>query len=120
MAYEVFQRKHVRSESPAISITKTGRIVLNAAATRLVREMKINAVLLLWDREERKFAIRKADSSDPHAYKVRFQRHWALFGARPFLKHIGWELTETRALPASWNENSKMFEVKLPRKRPIR
>ena len=117
MGYEVFEKSTTRVKVPTISVTKNGRISFNSAATRKLREMGIEAVLLLWDKDTSKFAVRKTHKNDIRAHKIRVQREGSIISAKAFLSHIGYDYSETMTLPANWNNKEKIFEVELPRKR---
>lgn len=115
MGYEVFKRTVERVNSPALSIGLHGRIAANAAAVRILRAAGIRHVLLLWDRQNCRLAIKATKKSDKNAYAVSFapDNHYGAIRAKSFLKHIGWG-TQRETLPAIWNEVEKMFEVELP------
>jgi hypothetical protein len=70
MAYEVFKRTGVRVEQPALALTPDGRIALNATATRVLVEAEVKTVLLLWDSENHKVAIKPVPKGDKNAYTV--------------------------------------------------
>lgn len=70
MAYELYKRTAVRVELPTVSIAPEGRIIFNAAATRILAEAGIRSVILLWDKAECKFALRATSRSDKNGYAV--------------------------------------------------
>lgn len=114
--YELYPRNLARASAPVISVTKLGRITMNAAATRVLVQTGVANVLLLWDAAARKFALRPTEKSDSTTYQIRFARDnaGAGFSAKPFLRMIGYDFEKTRALPTTWNEAEGMFEVTLP------
>ncbi len=118
MAYEVFQRTGVRVDQPTLSITPDGRMVLNAAASRIFEESVVKFVLLLWDKPNRKIALKAAPKGDKNAYAVsRTSSHHAMsLRAKLFLSHIGWSGPRREILHATWNEKDKSLEIALPRK----
>ena len=116
MAYEVYQRTSFRVEDPALSLTPDGKIALNAPAVRLLREANVKFVLLLWDKNNRKVALKAAVKGDTNAYAVSgVGSHSATIRAKPFLRHVGWKGLKRTTLPATWHEKDKMFEVFLPK-----
>lgn len=116
MAYEVFQRTSFRVEDPALSLTPDGRIGLNAPAVRLLREANVKFVLLLWDKSNRKIALKAAVKSDTNAYAVSgMGSHSATIRARPFLRHVGWNGLKRITLPAMWREKDNMLEIIVPK-----
>lgn len=118
MAYEVFKRTGVRVEEPTLSITPTGNIVFNAAATRVLAMAGVKAALLLWDKNTNKFAIKATSKGDRNAYAVTLTpgHSSSSLRAMSFLNHVGWRAKHRESLPATWNEKEKMLETILPSK----
>jgi hypothetical protein len=115
MAYEMFKRTGARVEEPTLSIVPDGRIAINAAAVRILLEAEIKSVLLLWDRVDRKLALKAAGRGDKNAFAVSFSdRHSGIIRAKSFFNHIGWNAGQREMLPATWREKEKMFEITLP------
>ena len=116
MAYELFKRTGVRVESPTLSIVPDGRIWINAAATRILVEAGVKAVLLLWDKANHKVAVKAAPKGDKNAYAVSLtpHSHSGSLRAKAFIAHIGWSAPTREMLPAAWNQKERMFEVTLP------
>lgn len=114
--YEIYPRNLARASTPTISVTKLGRITMNAAGARILAEKKLTSVFLLWDAEARKFALKPTDKPDSTTYQVRFAKEnaGAGFSAKPFLRTIGYDFEESRALSTTWNESDGMFEATLP------
>lgn len=113
MAYEVFTRTAVRVESPTISIVPDGRMVLNAAASRILSASGVKYVVLLWDKASRRMAVKATAKGDKNGYAVSLS-HGASLRAKAFTRHIGWTATRRELLPATWNEKDLMLEVSLP------
>jgi hypothetical protein len=118
MAYEVYKRTTVRVAQPALSIVPDGRIAVNAAAARILREAGVKSAVLLWDDTRNKLAIKAAPKGDRNAYAVSIVRDGraGTLTAKSFLSHIGWSAPRRELLPATWNEEDKMLEVTLPEK----
>ena len=114
--YEIYPRNLARASSPMVSVTKLGRITMNAAAARILAQRNAVNVFLMWDAVARKFALKPTDKSDSTTYQVRFapENVGAGFSAKPFLRIIGYDFVETRALPTVWIEAEEMLEVTLP------
>ena len=117
MAYEVFEKTAVRVDQPALSLVPDGRIALNTAAIRTLRAAGIKSVLLLWDKTERKIALKAASARDRNAYAVSGLRdgHSASMRCKPFLTYIGWNSPKRILLEAVWNDEEKMLETTLPK-----
>lgn len=116
MAYELFARTSVRVEDPSLSLVPDGRIALNAAAVRILKEAGVKFVLLLWDKVSNKIALKAAPKTDKNSYAVSIGRdsHSGSLRAKSFLAHVGWSATKRTMLPATWDEKDKMFEITLP------
>ncbi len=116
MAYEIFTRKVRRVGSPAVTLSTLGRLALNKAAADILHRSAVEHVLLLWDAEARKFAVRPITKKDERAYKLHYGKkgNGAGFSAVTFLAHIGYDYSKTRSHPAIWNEDQQMFEVEVP------
>ena len=117
MAYEVFERTSVRVEEPTLSLVPDGRIVLNAAAARILAAAGVKSVLLLWDQSNNRVGIKAAPKRDRNAYAVSFSRdgHSASLRAKLFFSHIGWSAPRREMSPATWDPKERMLEVTLPR-----
>jgi hypothetical protein len=116
MAYEVYARSRVRADAPTVSIRPDGRIAINAAATRILAAAGIKSVLMLWDKQSYRMAIKSASKSDKNAYVVSYapEGHSCTLRAKGFFSYVGWVAPQRETLPASWNESERMFEVMLP------
>jgi hypothetical protein len=119
MAYEVYEKVVKRTTSPTMSISKLGRISFNAASTETLRKNAIEYVLLLWDKDTRKIAVKSTSKKDARCYVLRFtqKNRMSGFAAKTFLNHIEYDFTESHQYPCSWNDREDMFEVQLPAER---
>ena len=115
MAYEVYQRSNFRTEEPALSLVPDGRIALNVAATRRMAEAGVKSVLLLWDSQKRKIAIRAAPLGDKNAYVVSYAGHnRATLAAKSFFAYVGWKSGKRQKVRAAWDPKLRMLEASLP------
>jgi hypothetical protein len=116
MAYEVFKRTGARVETPALSIVPDGRIVMNAATVRIIKERRITSVLLLWDPTNHRLALKAAQRGDKNSYAVSVAdaSHSGSLRAKAFLSHIGWKASKREMISTEWNEKERMFEATLP------
>jgi hypothetical protein len=115
MAYELFKRTAIRISTPTVAVTPQGRVIINAAAVRILVEAGVKSVLLLWDRATNKMAIKAAPKGDKNAYAVSFtSKSSGSLRAKAFWAYIGWSAPRRETLPAVWNEMDKMLEVALP------
>jgi hypothetical protein len=118
MGYEVFKRTSIRTEKPSLALAPDGRIALNAAATRLVREAGIRSVLLLWDQANQKIALKPAQKGDRNAYSISFtRRDSGSMRAKAFLSHIGWNAAKRETFSATWNPTERMLEAAISARR---
>lgn len=118
MAYEVFQRTGVRVEEPTVSIAPDGRMVLNAAVTRILSQAAVRYVVLLWDQSNARIALKSTSKGDRNAYMVSIVsgKSSGSLRAKTFLSYIGWKAERRETLSATWNEKEKTLEITLPRK----
>ena len=115
MAYEVFTRTTARVDTPTVSVVPDGRMVMNAAAVRILVGLRVKAVLLLWDQGNRKVAIKAASRGNANAFAVSIVRGTSgSIRAKSFLSHLGWNARKRVRLPATWTEKEGMFEITLP------
>lgn len=120
--------KEVRTKStnPMLTIgKKLGRCTLNRAAAAQLERDGVDYVLLLWDKDNRRFGIRPSNKKDPRAFAVRNSYRkdkdksitGAAFSGVTFLRWIGYDLSTTRSYPIKWNPDDSVFEVELPEDR---
>jgi len=116
--YEVYTRKTPRSISPVMSFSKIGQITFNQGAARILQKATLENVLLLWDAEERKIALKStSNKKDQRSYRIRFadKGNGASFSCKTFLDYIGLDYSERRGLSVDINPDHEMFiEVKVP------
>lgn len=119
MAYVVYEKVVKRTTSPTVSISKLGRISFNAASTETLRKNAIEYVLLLWDKESRKVAVKSTSKKDTRSYTLRFtqKNRMSGFAAKTFLNYIEYDFTESHQYPCTWSEREDMFEFQVPAER---
>jgi hypothetical protein len=123
MGYEIYVREFTsKSTAPTITISPLGRCSLNRSAAALFDKDAIENVLLLWDKESRRFAVRPIVKKDARSFNIRYSRKekivvGAQFSGVMFLRHIGYDYTTTATYPISWNADESIFEVQLPEER---
>jgi hypothetical protein len=117
MAYEIYQREFLRASTPTVTLNRRGLIVLNVAATKIFHDAGIDHVFLLWDSQQRKFALKETTKKDPRTVKVRYSSNskWAAVSAKGFLQVVGHDTDKTVAYSATWNEDERMLEVAMGR-----
>jgi hypothetical protein len=114
MPFEVFSRKVRRMASPQVTLTTLGRIALNKSATATLEKHAVENVILLWDAETKRFAIRPIAKKDSRAYRVSYGKkgNGAGFSAVTFLDYIGYNYkNESRSFPADWNDQEGAFLI---------
>ena len=118
MAYELFDSKAIRLGAPSLTLTRDGRIVLNADAADLLRRAGGKFVHLLWDADALKIALKPLGKADGAAFKLtsKIGKRGMVISGSTFLRHIGWSLSKSARLEAAWNEERKMLEASLPGK----
>lgn len=126
MGYEVFTRQARRTGTPAVAFTQHGRMALNSAATKALNDLAVEFVVLLWDADARKVAIRPVTKKDPRSYKLNRsgKGEGSGFSAVTFFDHIGFDYKNgTKSFPAEWNADQGILEVSIadavPEARPL-
>lgn len=116
MAYEIFTREVIRTGSPRISVNTLGRVGINQPATKILKDNAVEFVLLLWDRERNKIAIRPIAKKDKRSYILTFalKGNGAGFSAKTFFNYIGYNYSKTQSLAAEWNEKESILEIDVP------
>src|SRR5215467_11489026 len=102
MSYQVFKKTATRVETASVTIRPSGRIAINAAATRMLLASGVRSVLLLWDSTNKKIALKAVPQSHGDAFLISIprRRNAGSVRAKAFLKHIGWKADEPVRLPA--------------------
>ena len=115
MAYQIFEKRHARMTTPAVTIATNGRIILNSAAARIFHKNAVENVLLLFDAEQNKMALRSISKKDSRAYKVTFGRNQngCSFSGKSFLDWAKMDYREKHTFPAVWNEEEVLLEISL-------
>ncbi len=116
MPYEIFTRKVTRAGSPTIAFSKSGRLMLNKSATLALEKDHVEHVLALWDKENRKVAIRPITKKDVRAYTLKYANRNAgsYFSAKTFFDYIGVKYDATIAFPAKWVDDGALLEAEIP------
>lgn len=104
--------------NPTVSFSKIGQMAFNQFAARILQKDAVEFVLILWDGEQRKLAIKTtSNKKDPRAYRIRYndKGNGASFSCKTFLDFIGLNYAERKAIPIEINTNSEMLvEVRIP------
>jgi hypothetical protein len=114
MAYEIIPKKKTRSISPFISFSPRGRVGLNQAATAIMENSAVEFVLLLWDKERHRVAIRPITKKDSRAYRLARAKSSSMVHAKAFMEQIHYNADETRTFAAEWNEGEGLLEIDIP------
>jgi hypothetical protein len=119
MAYEIYEKEFpTKSTSPTITISALGRCSLNRAAAALFHKEAVENALLMWDKENCKFAIRPITKKDARSFNIRYSTKdktiiGGAFSGVMFLRHINYDYTKTTTYPIKWDANQGLFEVEL-------
>src|SRR5690348_7296658 len=123
MGYEIYVREFAsKSTTPTITISPLGRCSLNRSAAAMFDKDAVENVLLMWDKESLKFAIRPITKKDARAFNIRYSKKdkavtGAQFSGVMFLRHIKYDFSKTATYPIQWNNEASLFEVELPEER---
>lgn len=112
MSYEVFEKTVRRDTEPRVTISTLGRIQFNASAARKLQEEGVDAVLLLWDKDTRKIAMKKTSKKDDRSYVLRYAKkgNGAGFASKTFLEWCRYDYSQTKSYPCKWVESESMYE----------
>lgn len=116
MPYEIFGKRITRNNPASITIGTTGRLGLSKAAAELLSREAFDHVLLMWDADRKRVAIRPIRKKDSRAYRVNFSASKAGAGiaAKAFCDYIGYDYSAgSRRYPATWNETESAIEIDL-------
>jgi len=84
------------------------------AATAIMEKNAVEFVLILWDADTHRIAIRPMTKRDPRAYTLTKAKGSSMFSAKSFLESVGFDISETRSFEAEWDEKENMLIAELP------
>lgn len=116
MAYEIYNKKVIRRGAPSVTATRLGRIAINKTATQFLEKEAVEFVLLMWDSENRRIAMRPIGKKDARSYRLVYGQkgNGAGFSAKTFLDYIGLDYSSSRVLQATWNVEQGILEAEVP------
>jgi hypothetical protein len=126
MGYTIFEKEYPsKSTTPTITISPLGRCALNRAAAEMLSKDAVDNVLLLWDEEAKKFAIRPITKKDNRSFTIRYTTRakddktvvGAAFSGVMFLNHIKYDASTTGTYPITRTSDGSLYEVQLPAER---
>ena len=126
MGYTIFEKEYPsKSTAPTITISPLGRCALNRAAAEMLSKDAVENVLLLWDEDAKKFAIKPVGKKDSRSFAVRYTQKakddktivGAAFSGVMFLKHIKYDASTTGIYPITRTNDGALYELQLPAER---
>ncbi len=118
MAYEIFEKKTPRLGTPVMSFSKLGAITFNQTASRQFKKIGAKNILLMWDTESRKLALKTTtDEKDPRSYVIRYndKGNGASFSAKTFLDYAGIDYSQRKPMTIEISSNNEFIvEVNIP------
>jgi hypothetical protein len=116
MAYELFDNKATKFDSPKLTI-RNGRIAFNADAGDILASAGIKLVHILWDSGACKVGLRPIAKQEGSAFKVSIPqgRRGGTIRAQSFLNYIQWRATRPVTVDVHWNKAEQLLEASLPR-----
>jgi hypothetical protein len=122
MAWETFKRSRRPSpKDPMVTLSKSGMIGLNSAVTRsIIGDNRF--AHLLFDRDRHLIGIKFLKNNDADAYPVKCSNnmgHGTIAGVS-FLKTYGIFPDDTKAYPATFDDNSKILVVDVSREGDVK
>jgi len=113
MGYEKFTKKRrVVKDAPMITILKGGNLGINMACyEKFFQDFKY--VILFYDSERRMVGVQPTNDASNDAYNIRLSRDGRLVNvsAISFLKYYKITHKESKAYPATWNDEDKLVEL---------
>jgi hypothetical protein len=110
------QARPLKQKPPTIAIGPPGRLSLSVAAVDwLTRDYFYEYVLLFWDGDLKRMAIRPTKKKDPRAFRITYFKSGrnAAIAAKNFCELIGYDYSRNRSYIATWNEAEPGFEIDL-------
>jgi hypothetical protein len=125
LAYTIFEKQRPsKSTSPTVTISPLGRCALNRAAAEMLSKDAVENVLLLWDQDNFKFAIKPVGKKDHRSFPIRFTLKddektviGGAFSGIMFLNFIKYDRSKTGTYPIVRGTDGGMYEVQLPEER---
>lgn len=118
MGYEIFEKKTPRLGTPVMSFSKIGSISFNQTASRKFEKIGVKNVLLMWDSDARKLALKAtSDEKDPRSYVIRYndKGNGASFSAKTFLDYAGIDYSQRKPMTIEISPDKDfLLEVKIP------
>jgi hypothetical protein len=114
MAFEIVDSgKGKPSTEPAITIYPSGVIRLNARSASIFKEMNVERVLVMWDKDKRKIALAPDAKGDSRSYRVSYNANgsMATVAAKFIATFIGW--SAQRAVKVNAEFTDGMLQAKL-------
>lgn len=118
MAYAIFEKKTPRLGTPVMSFSKLGAVTFNQTASRIFESSGVKCILLMWDAESRKIALKiTKDEKDVRAYVMRYnpKGNGSSFSAKTFLDFAGINYSQRKPITIDITPNAEfLVEAKIP------
>ena|ERR1035441_3557992 len=118
MGYMIFEKKTPRLGTPVMSFSKLGSVTFNQTASRQLEKLGVKNVLLMWDSEERKLALKTTnDEKDPRSYIIRYndKGNGSSFSAKTFLDYARIDYSQRKPIAIEISTNNEfLVETKIP------
>jgi hypothetical protein len=90
---------------PTLRVVSGGRLILNAAAKRMLNGTKF--VQLLWDPETKRIGLRPSDEGDVAAFRVADAPSQAVITSKSFVTANA--IHSTQKMRLAWDDGGKMW-----------
>ena len=102
------------STDPTITIAPSGVIRLNARSAAIFKEMNVERVLVMWDKDKKKISLAPDANRDSRSYRVSYNANgnMASVAAKIITTFIGWSAQRGIKVNAEFNDG--MLQAKLP------
>jgi hypothetical protein len=115
MAFEIVDSSKGRpSTEPTITIAPNGVIRLNARCAAIFKEMNVERVLVMWDKDKRKIALAPDAKGDSRSYRVSYNANGSMasVAAKFITAFIGW--SAQRGVKVNAELSDGMLQARLP------
>ncbi len=114
MAFETFTGRKTVTNEPKVSILKQGNFNFNNGASKLLEEMSVTHLQMLYDADKKKIGFKSCSKNEPGAYTLRKSKGGSQLSGMAFLKHFQIPYkNKTTAYTAAWDSKLKMLIITL-------
>src|SRR5260370_79677 len=112
MPYEIFAKEYpAKSTSPTLTISPLGRCTLNRASAELMNKEAVETILLLWDKDSYRFAMRPIAKKDSRSFNIRYSKKGQIRVSALALYQRATKAKKSYLLSATWVNSSILLHL---------